>query len=651
MKLLQVGCFAAASVQAQDYEGSAVDYTLDETRGDYEYEYDQFGNKKKKKKKQASYQQPSYQQPSYQAPVYSAPSYSYDQYDNYAKAYTTDKYHAYALNCWPANFDTDKLVYNDATNADPYEKYNTGPLHYYGSEYRGLTSAEGGTLVSPADGDNNRGGKYHYGWENDESTGSVYRENAAPSEWIHYHSARHAGCFYEMAGFDYSADTYDHVYNAFYYNGYFNSDYSQAVTPAVVDTSISYVPNWVHFFNAHLLVSGDTDSINLSTAPSVSGTADAGDGYANISTVNAKLVIANPQYEGLGYLNFIATYKVKDKDTGDHYQEFIDMTERTQNPGTTGTTYNTINSASTQHEDGIGGEWFFDGWMGTWTIALTTASWKSTLSTNTWSADLFAISSFPHNELGKDFRFNLRILHAEKDAATGGTAHESYYWYHVNEITIEFPHAVSYALHNDYKRGLAGIGSAANNVNVDYQMMNVANAEERVNIIPPLDLGTWDDINFFRTDDWVRTTDASIRDGAKINRIMGWLDSGASTKASWCTGTDAADENFCATKFKISGLMNTYDEHFAAQMGNIQEIWIQLSYAMQDVTNGVTHSTADEDYVVESPFPYLHFHATEIKTITATCSTTNVGNGNLCGAYNDNALHKGTGNNAGPFSG
>lgn len=452
------------------------------------------------------------------------------------------------------------MVYNDSGNQDPYERYNTGPLHYYGSEYKGLTG--GDDAASPADGDNNRGGKYHYGWENDESTATVYRENAAPSEWIHYHSARHAGCLYEMAGFDYSADTYDHVYNAFYYNGYFNNDYTGTLTPAVANTAITYVPNWVHFFNAHLLVGG---SIGQSTAPAV-GAAPANTGYSTKTNVNAKLVIANPQYEGLGFLNFIATYKVSGKDTGDHYQEFIDMTEKSQKPatGATGTTYNTINAAATQHEDGIGGEWFFDGWMGTWTIDLTDASWKSVNTANTWSSNTFAISSFPHNELGKDFRFNLRILHAESD--DGVTGYDSYYWYHVNEITITFPHAVSYALHNDYKRGLSF--TAADNVNSqDYQMMNVANAEERINIIPPLDLGTWDDINFFRQDDWVRTT----ADGDKINRIMGWLDTAATTKASWCAASgDAADENFCAMKFKISGLMNTYDEHFAAQMGNIQ---------------------------------------------------------------------------------
>ena len=72
---------------------------------------------------------------------------------------------------------------------------------------------------------------------------------------------------------------------------------------------------------------------------------------------------------------------------------------------------------------------------------------------------------------------------------------------------------------------------------------------------------------------------------------------------------------------------------------------------MQDVTDKIAHSTADEDYVVESPFPYLHFHATEISSITATCSTTGVFNGNLCGTYDANALHKGEGNSEGPFSG
>jgi len=245
---------------------------------------------------------------------------------------------------------------------------------------------------------------------------------------------------------------------------------------------------------------------------------------------------------------------------------------------------------------------------------------------------MIAVSSFPHNELGKDFRFNLRILHAVDG--------ESYYWYKVNTIDIEFPSAVSYALHNDFKRGKNG-GAAATIDSKANQLMNVANAEERINIIPPLDLGTWDDVSFLRAEDWVR--DPNSTNDQKFNRINGYLHTKATTnKASWCTGTDLADEDFCATKFKIEGLMNTYDEHFAAQQGNLQEIWIQLSYAQQDATI-IAHAAKDEDYVVEAPFPYLHFHATEIKAITPACSTTGVYNGNLCTTYATNALHLGDG--------
>jgi len=614
MKLLQVGCFAATAVRAQEGSGQDVDYTLDETRGDYEYEYDEFGNKKKKNKKN---------QASYSPPVYSPPSYNTYNYQDeyYGKVYATDASVAYALNCWPANFDTDKLVYDDTTNKTPYERFDYGPLHYYGSEKKGLT---GGTEASsPAAGANNRGGLYHYGWENSASTNTVYKENAAPSGWVHYHSARHAGCLYELAGFDYDSTTYTKIFDAHYYNGYYLTADPHTATAAVANAAISYVPNWVHFFNAHLLAGGD---IGKSTAPV------ATDRYGNAAQSakrNARVVIANPQYEGLGYLNFISTYRVNGKKTGEDYQEFIDMTEKTNTQTETGTTYNKINAAANgQHTDGIGGEWFFDGWMGTWSFTKTGSTWFSTYTetdadAGTWASDLVAISSFPHNELGKDFRFNLRILQ-KADAA----AEESYYWYKVNTISIDFPKFVSYALHNDYKRD-ATVGAAANTVLTKAnQMMNVVNSEERVNIIPPLDIGTWDDVNFLRNEDWVRENET---EGPKYNRINGYLGTATAdaTAAEWCTGTDAADENYCSKSFKIEGLMNTYDHHFAAQKGNIQEVWIQLSYAIRD--NAIlAHSTADEDYVVESPFPYLHFHATEIAGIDLACSTTGVFNGNKC---------------------
>merc|ERR1712007_139604 len=57
----------------------------------------------------------------------------------------------------------------------------------------------------------------------------------------------------------------------------------------------------------------------------------------------------------------------------------------------------------------------------------------------TWDKNMPAISSFPHNDLGKDFRFNVRILHhggnGDPDSDCGDenrdgeACKDSYYWY------------------------------------------------------------------------------------------------------------------------------------------------------------------------------------------------------------------------------
>merc|ERR1712079_276242 len=63
--------------------------------------------------------------------------------------------------------------------------------------------------------------------------------------------------------------------------------------------------------------------------------------------------------------------------------------------------------------------------------------------TDAWTTEMAAVSSFPHNDLGKDFRFNVRILHkggAGDPTATG--VKDSYYWYKVDEIKIQFPDVV-----------------------------------------------------------------------------------------------------------------------------------------------------------------------------------------------------------------
>jgi hypothetical protein len=62
----------------------------------------------------------------------------------------------------------------------------------------------------------------------------------------------------------------------------------------------------------------------------------------------------------------------------------------------------------------------------------------------------FAISSFPHNELGQDFRFNIRTLHQMGDGyarsviRADADSNYSYFFYAVNKITITFPHHVGY---------------------------------------------------------------------------------------------------------------------------------------------------------------------------------------------------------------
>merc|ERR1712003_358797 len=75
------------------------------------------------------------------------------------------------------------------------------------------------------------------------------------------------------------------------------------------------------------------------------------------------------------------------------------------------------------------------------------------------------VSSFPHNNLGQDFRFNLRVLQGafavDPKTATNtagffsATKHganqvyRSYYFYKINEINIRFPYFVAYALHHE----------------------------------------------------------------------------------------------------------------------------------------------------------------------------------------------------------
>jgi len=300
------------------------------------------------------------------------------------------------------------------------------------------------------------------------------------------------------------------------------------------------------------------------------------------------------------------------------------------------------------------------------------------------------VSSFPHNNLGKDFRFNLRVLQGLKQTAgvaketaafrnAAGTQYYSYYFYKINEIAIEFPFPVAYALYNENRQqasqnrntgdridaiDVAGDkwwntlnqdadnhpakhdgdpanysrhqGTGADNPNSDssannddYQFMHVSATDENGNIIPPVDLGTH----------------APNQGG--FHRIRGFIEyspRGTSTRyADWCSsatapGRNADLETTCGTNFHIKGLMNTYDER-RGQRGTYQEVWVQLSYAMgsygRGVRNGATPDRTDsrateDDEVFQSPWPYNHFMASEIVSIQAVCNTIDVNNANTC---------------------
>merc|ERR1712100_906173 len=102
-----------------------------------------------------------------------------------------------------------------------------------------------------------------------------------------------------------------------------------------------------------------------------------------------------------------------------------------------------------------------------YTLDGAAVEWYSTNQnpgTRLWSEkhDL-AVSSFPHNNLGKDFRFNLRVLMGTvlTGQAAGPSSSTSafraltksnfysYYFYKINTIKIVFPYSVAYALHHE----------------------------------------------------------------------------------------------------------------------------------------------------------------------------------------------------------
>merc|ERR1712156_1119098 len=240
--------------------------------------------------------------------------------------------------------------------------------------------------------------------------------------------------------------------------------------------------------------------------------------------------------------------------------------------------------------------------------------------------------------------------------------------YKINEIAIAFPFNVAYALYHEGRHGSVTTESRIDGVSTDtsagaastytkqldastfngnlnsraslafsedYQFMHRSASDDNQNIIPPVDLGTH-----------------APNDG-NFHRIKGFIDPPATFTTGnvpdWCqtndNGRNSNLERTCGKNFHIKGLMNTYDER-RGQRGTYQEIWVQLQYAFgkngrgqrsscraQDAAgNGATvDGDCTTDNSVQSPWPYLHFMASEIVSIDATCNTELVNNANTCG--------------------
>ena len=756
MKLFAVACLTGATAQSGDYDDRGSVGTSDYYNG-YD-NYDEFGNKKKK------------QQQNWFG--YGAKQFSSDPT-------TGGSDWAAALNCWPANIEADQIVSpnfrlggtDDNASRNPVlypnQKYNDfGPQHVFGSfetTYRAHQRSSGIRAHTGTAGNNDDhqedpvlrsglGGLYQFGHDtyNSEEHNVKKDDNSSRgTHWQHYKQARHAGCLYEKSDWHYGHQTFDSVYTAAYYQGYSDFNGNNPVA-AYVDNDLSGAeivePVWWHFFNAHVLPNG---SAGVSNTPR-SDMAPNDNGFRNVREQRSiPLVMANPAYEGLGYLNFVVEYKYTDFGVGDDYREFIDSSPGGNAPNAVHgkETYRAINDCSEANDgqecagwgnnnnnwDGVHGFYYYDLYMGSWAItkaqsrtwtvypfndvsgsmggALTSNPWSLYTGVNSWYnvnhdgnevtdwsryMDL-SVSSFPHNNLGKDFRFNLRVLQGLKDAAglspetqafqqAGNTAYYSYYFYKINEIAIEFPFPVAYALYNENRKSptsggngattgsridaidvagdkwwntlnqdadahpaqhdgdpanynLRNPGASSDNPNSDssaynddYQFLHRSASDDNANIIPPVDLGS------------------HAPNGGGFHRIRGFIQYDARDSnrfADWCSNASDANggegaplETTCGKNFYIKGLMNTYDER-RGQRGTYQEIWVQLSYAMGAHGRGTRNGgsldpnrtdsrTSEAAEPFQSPWPYNHFMASEIVSIQALCNTVDVNNANTC---------------------
>lgn len=205
-----------------------------------------------------------------------------------------------AVTCWESNH-MGNLDHYVTTNDDGFGWKNIHHGHDQGGHSGQSTTGDGqGTQEStnygkrvPSTSPNYQIGTYSRGMTTDGVNGAINR--------IDYHSAmafdnRYSGCIYEAAGWNYDATTYNRMWRMSY--GYDPTrvlaasdvgDYLNDASGVDRSNAVPIRPNWWHYFNSHILNVGQFDN--------------QFDSYER-----HLLVMANPAYEGLGYLNWITTF-------------------------------------------------------------------------------------------------------------------------------------------------------------------------------------------------------------------------------------------------------------------------------------------------------------------------------------------------------
>lgn len=240
-----------------------------------------------------------------------------------------------AVTCWESN-NMGNLDHYVTQNDDGFGWNNIHHGHDQGGHSSATTGTGAGTQESTNYGKNvpSTSPKYQIGTY----ARGMMNDNGTALNRIDYHSAmafdnRYSGCIYEAADWNYTASTYNQMFRMSY--GYdprkvdgatANIYLNDASGVDLSNLQMPIRPNWWHYFNAHILNVGMFDN--------------------NFDTYGRHLlVMANPAYEGLGYLNWITTFAKQNPEngslstsvTGDHgnWNEFM-KTSTDQQTQTTG---------------------------------------------------------------------------------------------------------------------------------------------------------------------------------------------------------------------------------------------------------------------------------------------------------------------------